>query len=157
MSTPRPPALTDGFALLIVGIVACEAAATLLIAIGRAPIVGLPFVAGGIAIAFTGLRRHRRNADTIERAGERATLDEAAARMLVELHVETNNLARAVRVAIEHVTVMKEQDLRNMIASLQAWGQPDHSAALTLAVALRRAIAAGDIRRSGSSDRLATH
>ena len=43
-----------------------------------------------------------------------------------------------------------------MIASLQDWGHRDHAAALTLAVALRRAIAAGDIRRSESSDRLAT-
>ena len=199
----RPPARTGGFALLVVGVVACEAGATLLIAVGRAPIVGLAFVAGGIAIAFTGLRRYRRNADAIagagieaakslladgshtaawnaacaaayaaageqrvraavavmarialdeknyklarqileqaaarrlvdpcleaeieqadghperaievlERAGERAPLDEAAARLLVELHVETNNLARAVRVAIDHVNVIKEQDL----------------------------------------------
>jgi hypothetical protein len=239
---------TDGFALAIVGIVACETGATLLIAIGRAPVAGLAFVAGGIAIAFTGLRRYRRNADAIagarieaaktlladgshtaawnaacaaayvaageqrvraavavmarialdekdyklarnileqaaarrlvdpwleaeiergdghperaievlEGARERAALDEVAARMLVELHAETNNLARAVRVAIDHVNVMKEQDLRNMIASLQAWGHPEHAVALTLALALRRAIAAGDIRRSGSSDRLAT-
>ncbi len=91
----------------------------------------------------------------LERARARAgaAFDGAAARMLVELYAERNDLARAVRVAIDHVNLIKEQDLRNMIASLEAWGEREHAVALTLAVALRRSIAAHQVRRSEAPDR----
>jgi hypothetical protein len=100
---------------------------------------------GGVDRAIEILKRAR------ARAG--AAFDGAAARMLVELYVETNDLTRAVRVAIDHVNLIKDQDLRNMIASLEAWGEREHAVALTLAVALRSSIAARHVRRSEAPDR----
>ena len=229
----------------IVGVFACEVAASLLIAVGKNVVLGLGFFGVASSIAFTWVRRYRREADagvgarieaaqslladgsrtaawnaacaaayaaagelrvraaiavmvrialeekdyrlarqilaqaadrrlvdpsleatiehahggahraieSLERARAGAAFDGAAARMLVELYAERNDFARAVRVAIDHVNLIKEQDLRNMIASLEAWGEREHAVALTLAVALRRSIASRHVRCSEAPDR----
>jgi lipopolysaccharide biosynthesis regulator YciM len=180
-SLPKAPA-----APLIAGVFGCEAVATLLIATGKSPFLGLLFVAAGISIAFAWLRRYGREADALvaaqletakalladgsrtaawnaaraaahaaadgghadraieilERARAGGAFDGEAARLLVELYAASNDLTRAVRVAVEHVCLLEEHDLRNMIASLEAWDEPAHAATLSLVVALRRSVAA---------------
>ena len=74
----------------------------------------------------------------LERARHTPLFGAAAARLLVELLAEANALDRAVRVAIDHLVLLDPQDVQNMIASLQAWDEPRHAAALTMAVTMRR-------------------
>ena len=54
-----------GAAALLVGVVACEVTASLLVGLYRRPMLGLFFVGVGLAIALGWLRRHRRHADAI--------------------------------------------------------------------------------------------
>src|SRR5579871_4985672 len=64
----------------------------------------------------------------LERARARRTFGPAAARRLVELHAEAGDLQRAVSVALAHLPLLDGQDVRNMIASLEAWGAPELAA-----------------------------
>jgi hypothetical protein len=88
----------------------------------------------------------------LDRARHTLLFSAAAARLLVELLAEANALDRAVRVAIDHLDLLEPQDVQNMIASLQAWGEPRHASALTMAVAMRRIgfRATGELRVTGS-------
>jgi hypothetical protein len=74
----------------------------------------------------------------LERARRGPSFGAPAARLLVELLAATNDLEQAVRVATEHLDLLDPQDVQNMIASLQAWDEPRHAAALTMAVTMRR-------------------
>jgi hypothetical protein len=73
----------------------------------------------------------------LERARARRSFDPAAARRLVELHAEAGDLDRAVTIALEHLPLLGAQDLRNMIASLEAWGSPDLAGRLEFALGAR--------------------
>jgi hypothetical protein len=73
----------------------------------------------------------------LERARRRRSFGPAAARRLVELHAEADNLEQAVTVAIDHLTMLDGQDLRNMVASLEAWGAWEEAARLAGALAAR--------------------
>ena len=229
-----------GVATLLVGVIACEVTASLLVGLLGRPMLGLFFVAVGLAIAFGWVRRYRRYADAsagdqieaatrllaegshgeawdaadsaaraaagtrlrdaaltvmvevaiaekrcetareilermrhrglvdpcleaaIERADGRAdratealerarglpTFGAAAARLLVELYAETEHLDRAVQIALEHLDLLEVRDVRNMIASLEAWDQPQHAAALVMALTIRSSRTGRQIRIS---------
>jgi hypothetical protein len=80
--------------------------------------------------------RDDRARDALENARDRPTFDGAAARLLVELYAEANDLERAVEVAIEHLDLLDPHDVQNMISSLRAWGEPQHAATLGIAAAM---------------------
>jgi hypothetical protein len=80
--------------------------------------------------------RHDRAREALERARGRPTFGGAAARLLVELHAEANDLDRAVGVAVAHLDLLEPHDVENMIASLRAWGEPQHAARLGVALSL---------------------
>jgi hypothetical protein len=82
----------------------------------------------------------------LERARGRVTFGAAAARRLVELYGEIGDLKRAVIVAIAHFDLLNVDDLRNMIASLEAWGEPAGSALLAGALAARPVGPARELR-----------
>ncbi len=226
----------------LVGIIASEATASLLMALFRRPALGMVFLAIGIAIAFGWLRRFRRHADAVvaqeietakrllanlsytaawnaaaaaadaaagpllrnaaltvmarvaleerrtqtarqvlgrmtprwavnpcleaaieradggrddailalERARHRPTFDGAAARLLIELCGEANDLERATRIALAHLDLLEIHDVRNMIASLADWGEPHHAAAVAMALTIRISGAGRQIRLSES-------
>ena len=48
-----------------------------------------------------------------------------------------SDLDRAVQIALEHLDLLEVHDVRNMIASLEAWDEPQHAAALVMALTLR--------------------
>ncbi len=73
----------------------------------------------------------------LERARGLPTFGGAAARLLVELYAEAERLDRAVQIALEHLDLLEVHDVRNMIASLQAWDEPQHAAALVVALTIR--------------------
>jgi hypothetical protein len=230
-----------GAAMSLVGVIACEVTASLLVGLHRRPMLGLFFVGVGLAIAFGWLRRYRRHADAIagdqiqtatrllaegshaaawdaadaaarasagtrlrdaaltvmvqvaiaekhcetarevlgrmrrlgglvdpcleaaiERADGRAdrataalerarglpTFSGAAARLLVELYAEAERLDRAVQIALEHLDLLEVHDVRNMIASLEAWDEPQHAAALVMALTIRSSRTGRQIRIS---------
>ncbi len=230
-----------GAAMSLVGVIACEVTASLLVGLHRRPMLGAFFVGVGLAIAFGWLRRYRRHVDAIadgqiqtatrllaegshaaawdaadaaaraaagtrlrdaaltimvqvaiaekrcqtarellgrmrrrhglvdpcleaaiERAdgrADRATealerarglpiFDGAAARLLVELYAEAEQLDRAVQIALEHLDLLAVHDVRNMIASLEAWDEPQHAAAMIMALTIRSARAERQIRIS---------
>ena len=234
-------AAAPGAATMLVGVVACEVTASLLVGLDRRPMLGLFFAGVAVAIALGWLRRHRRHADAIagdqirtatrllaegnytaaweaadaaaraaagtwrrdaaltvmvqvaiaekrcqtarevlermrrpggrvdphleaaiERADGRAdramdalerarglpTFGGAAARLLVELYAETERLDRAVEIALEHLDLLEVHDVRNMIASLQAWDEPQHAATLVMALTLRSSHTGRQIRLS---------
>jgi hypothetical protein len=76
----------------------------------------------------------------LEQGRRRPTFGAAAARRLVELLAERDDLSRAVEVAVDCIDLLSEQDLRNMIASLDAWGAAGHAATVAVALALRKPI-----------------
>jgi hypothetical protein len=82
----------------------------------------------------------------LERARNWPTFDGAAARLLIELYAEANHLDRATRIAVEHLDLLEEQDIRNMIASLETWGEPRKAAVLAVALAMRMSGAARQLR-----------
>ena len=235
--TDAPP---TGVAMSLAGVMACEVAASLLVALQRKPMAAIFFVVLGVTIALDCLRRHRRRADaiaanqiqtatrllaagnhaaaweaadaaarvaagtrqldaaltimvrvaiaekrcaaarevlgrmrghgvvdpcleaaveradgradrareTLERARGRQTFDPAAARLLVELYAEADQLDQAVQIAITHLDLLEVHDVRNMIASLEAWDEPRHAAALVMALTIRGALAERQIRLS---------
>ncbi len=73
---------------------------------------------------------------------------ERAARLLVELYAEAEHLDRAVQIALEHLDLLEVHDVRNMIASLQAWDEPQHAAALVMALTIRSSHTERQIRIS---------
>ncbi len=74
ISEPAPGAATS-----LVGVMACEVTASLLVGLCRRPLLGLFFLGVGLAIAFGWLRRDRRHADAI--AGDQI---QTATRLLAE-------------------------------------------------------------------------
>ena len=226
--------------LSLVGIIASEVTASLLVALHQRPVLGMLSVAVGIAIALGWLRRYRKHADAVvsdqietakrllaegshlaawktasvaadcaagawlrnaaltvmarialderryrmarqtlqrmrprwaadpcleaaieradggtdqaiealERARSRPTFDGAAARLLIELCGEANDLDRAARIAIAHLDLLELHDVRNMIASLTDWGEPHHAAAVTMALTIRLSGAGRQVRLS---------
>jgi hypothetical protein len=92
--------------------------------------------------------RPDRAAEALERARGLPTFGGAAARLLVELHAEAERLDRAVQIALEHLDLLELHDVRNMIASLQAWDEPQHAAALVMALTFRTAHTERQIRIS---------
>jgi hypothetical protein len=229
-----------GAATSLVGVIACEVTASLLVGLHRRPMLGIFFIGVGFAIAFGWLRRYRRHADAvagdqikaatrllaegnhaeawdaadaaaraaagtrlrnaaltimvqvaiaekrcetarellgrmrhrglvdpfldaaIERADGRAnratevleraralpTFGAPEARLLVELYAEAEHLDRAVQIALEHLDLLEVHDVRNMIASLEAWDEPQHAAALVMALAIRSSRTERQIRLS---------
>ena len=237
----RQIAEAPGAATSLVGVIACEVTASLLVGLHRRPMLGVFFVGVALAIAFGWLRRYRRHVDAIahgqvltarkllaegshaaaweaadaaaraaagarlrdaaltimvqvaiaeqrcetarellgrmrrrhglvdpcleaaiERAdgrADRATealervrglpiFDGAAARLLVELYAEAEQLDRAVQIALEHLDLLELHDVRNMIASLEAWDEPQHAAALVMALTIRSSHPGRQIRIS---------
>jgi len=88
--------------------------------------------------------------EALERARSWPTFDGAAARLLIELCGEANDLDRAARIAIAHLDLLEIHDVRNMIASLTDWGEPHHAAAVAMALTLRLAGAGRQVRLSES-------
>jgi uncharacterized protein YfiM (DUF2279 family) len=86
------------------------------------------------------------------RARRRPAFGRAAARRLVELCAEENDLARAVEVALDCIDLLAVQDLRNMIASLEAWGAPGHAETVAVALALRAPLTAREISLGRTPD-----
>jgi hypothetical protein len=85
-----------------------------------------------------------RAAESLERARRQPTFDAAAARMLIELYAEMDQLERAVRIALEHLDLLAGQEIRTMIAWIETWG--DASRATVLAAALTKRTSAADRR-----------
>ncbi len=151
---------------LLAGIFGCQAAAALSIGLGARPGLGLLFAAAAVWLGVVGARRFRRAsrvagarqlADAwrgaaraaadgapavaiaiLEQARSRAGLDGPTARLLVELHASTDQVGHAVEVAVENLDLLEPGDVRNMIASLESWGERRHAAALTAALGLQR-------------------
>jgi hypothetical protein len=90
----------------------------------------------------------------LDEGRQRPMFGAAAARRLVELLAERDDLARAVEVAIDCIDLLPEQDLRNMLTSLEAWGAPGHAATLAVALALRTPIVTQEIALGRASDPL---
>jgi hypothetical protein len=84
--------------------------------------------------------------EALERARSRPTFDGAAARLLIELCGEANELDRAARIAIAHLHLLEVHDVRNMIASLAEWGEPHQAAAVKMALTIRLSGASRQIR-----------
>jgi hypothetical protein len=64
-------------------------------------------------------------------------LERNAARLLVELRAESDDLEWAVFVAVQWLDVIGHDDIRLMIASLESWGERRHASALAEALARR--------------------
>jgi hypothetical protein len=151
---------------LLAGIFACEVAAALLIGLANRPVLGLLFAAAAVWLGAAGTRRFRRASRAagarqlaaawrgaaraaadgapavaiaiLEEARSRAGLDGPTARLLVELHASTDQVAHAVEVAVENLDLLDPADVGNMIASLESWGERRHVAALTAAIGVQR-------------------
>ncbi len=78
-----------------------------------------------------------RAAESLERARRQPTFDGAAARLLIELYAEMDQLEQAVRIAIEHLDLLEGEDVRTMIGWLETWGQADRAAVLAAALTKR--------------------
>jgi hypothetical protein len=85
-----------------------------------------------------------RAALSLERARRRPTFDGAAARMLIELYAEMDQLEGAVRIAVEHLELLEGQEVRTMIGWLETWGEANQ--AKILAAALTKRTSAADHR-----------
>jgi hypothetical protein len=151
---------------VLAGVFGCELAAGLALAIAHRPGLALLFFAGALWIGMVGLRRFRHAARAacerqladvwtgaaraaadgstevaigiLETARARTGLNRQAARLLVELHANSDDLARAVEVAVDHLDLLEPNDLRNMIASLEVSGERRYATALTAAMAAHR-------------------
>jgi len=69
----------------------------------------------------------------LERARDRPTFNGAAVRLLIELYAEANQLERAIQIADEHLDLLKDHEVRTMIAWLETWGEPHQAAVLAVA------------------------
>ena len=74
----------------------------------------------------------------LESTRARTNLNRPAARLLIDLHASADDVGRAVEVALEHLDLLEPADIRNMIASLEAWGERRYAALLTAAVSFQR-------------------
>ena len=90
----------------------------------------------------------------LEHGRRRPTFGAGAARRLVELLAERDELSRAVEVAVDCIDLLSEEELRNMVASLNAWGAAGHAATVAVALALRTPIATQQIALTRASDPL---
>jgi hypothetical protein len=86
-----------------------------------------------------------RAAEALERARSRPTFDGAAARLLIELRAQANQLDRAVRIAVDHLELLADHDVRTMIAWFETWGEPHQAAVLALALTTRMSGAGGTV------------
>jgi hypothetical protein len=149
----------------LAGVFVCETAAALLVGAAGRPLAGAGCVAVAVALAFRWLRAQRRRAEAgarerlalaraealaaatggqvdraieiLEQARDDAPLDGPAARLLIETYARRDDLSRAVEVAVEHLPLLDPDDVRNMIASLEAWNERQHAAALAFAVTVQ--------------------
>jgi len=148
-------------AALLVGLFGCELATALAVGLARRPALGLLFLAGATALGLVAARRLARDVRSapvgqlaaawsgaaraaadgapavaiaiLEGARLRAGLDRPTARLLIELHASTDQIGRAVEVAVESLHLLAPDDLRNMIASLESWGERPYAAKLAAA------------------------
>lgn len=90
--------------------------------------------------------------EVLEAARGRPSFGAAAARRLIELHAEVDDLKRAVQVALDHLELMNGEDLRNMLASLEAWGDAAGAARLAGALAAHSPPAAREPPLGGSPE-----
>jgi hypothetical protein len=90
----------------------------------------------------------------LRRGRERPVFGRAAARQLVELCAAGNDLEGAVAAALDCIDLLAAQDLRNMIASLEAWGAPELAGTVAVALALRAPVAAREISLGPAPDPL---
>jgi hypothetical protein len=78
-----------------------------------------------------------RAAESLERARHRPAFDGAAARLLIELYAEMDQLGRAVRIALEHLDLLEGREVRTMIGWLETWGEANHATVLAAALTER--------------------
>ncbi len=163
---------------LTLGLFTGAVAALLLIVVARRPLAGGLCVAAVLALGSAGLRRLRRaDPDAGERqlaaawtgaaraAAEgctgmaiailestraRTNLNRPAARLLIDLHASADDVGRAVEVALEHLEVLEPADIRNMITSLETWGERRYAALLMAAVSFQRT---ATMKRRGNGNR----
>ncbi len=166
--------------LTLAGVFLGEAAAALVVGSAGRPLAGIACAGAAVALAFRWLRLQRRHVEAsarerlalalaealheeaggraqqaieiLERARAEAPLDGAAARLLIELYARRDELTRAVEVALENLLRLDPGDVRNMIASLEAWDERQHAAALTFAVTIQRTATMN--RRGNGNSRL---
>ena len=152
----------------LAAVFACEVAAAMLVGAAGKPLAGTVFVAASLALAFRWLGTLRRQAEAarherlalaraealseaangraacgvevLERVRVDTPLDGPSARLLIELYATCDELSGAVEIALEHLSLLDSTDVRNMIASLEAWNERQHAAALTFAITIRRTI-----------------
>jgi len=74
----------------------------------------------------------------LEGARARTGLDGPTARLLIERHASTEQVGAAVEVALESLHLLPQDDVRNMIASLESWGERPYAAALLAAAGPQR-------------------
>ncbi|MES1210287.1 MAG: hypothetical protein ABUS79_30480 [Pseudomonadota bacterium] len=163
---------------LMMGVFACEVASVLLIVFGRRPALGVACMGAALALGLVGLRWFRRGGRDVgdrqlaaawtgaaraaaegctgmaiailESTRARTNLNRPAARLLIDLHASADDVGRAVEVALEHLDLLEPADIRNMIASLEDWGERRYAALLTAAVSFQRI---ATMKRRGNGNR----
>lgn len=171
---PAQPRVTG----LLAGIFGCELAAALAIVLAGRPGLGMVFVGAAIALGMAAARHLTRAARVapagplagawtgaaraaadgapavaiaiLEGARVRSGLDGPTARLLIELHASTDQIGRAVEVALESLHLLAPDDVGNMIASLESWGERRYAADLVAAAGAQR-IATTNSRGNGNS------
>jgi len=151
---------------LLAGIAGCELAAALVVGLARRPGLGLVFLGAALALGLAAARRTARAAAVrptgrlagvwtgaaravadgapavaiaiLEGARARTGLDGPTARLLIELHAGTEEVGAAVEVALETLHLLAPDDVGNMIASLESWGERPYAAALLAAAGPQR-------------------
>jgi hypothetical protein len=160
------PRMSDASSrVILAGVFLCETVAAFLVGAGGRPLAGAGCGALALSLAFGWLHRQRRHVraarqerlavaraqalaedaagrdqhaiEILEETGTDTPLDGPAARLLIELYARRDELTPAVEVALQHLGVLDPGDVRNMIASLEAWDERQHASALAFAVAIR--------------------
>ncbi|MES1165795.1 MAG: hypothetical protein ABUR63_08560 [Verrucomicrobiota bacterium] len=163
---------------VILGVLACEVAAVLLMVVARRPALGGLCMVAAIAVGLVGLRRFRRASLNVgerqlaaawtgaaraaaegatgmaiailESTRARTNLNRPAARLLIDLHASADDVGRAVEVALEHLDLLEPADISNMISSLETWGERRYAALLMAAVSFQRV---ATMKRRGNGNR----
>jgi hypothetical protein len=171
---PAQPRLSG----LLAGLFGCELAAAVAIGLAGRPGLGLLFVGGALCLGLLAARRFARATPApaagplvaawtgaaraaadgapavavaiLEAARARTGLDGPTARLLIELHASSDEVDRAVEVALENLHLLAPDDVFNMIASLESWGERRYAAALAAAVGIQRT-ATTNSRGNGNS------